>query len=162
MKDAVPINKYYCCLRDVFSLFSKKYFLISFILSFAVLTFSYLRLYHENLHHMACLIAYTFYSDATRWLWMNCNCSIALVIVVPESHCLCKPVLKCQTILRYTKVYSRLQFCKFQSWIFIGCNLRILLKGFCNGISLQFGAQHWIYLCTGDPYYGLYTTLLIS
>ena len=57
MKDAVPINKYYCCLRGVFSLFSKKYFLISFISSHVLL----LGLYHENLQHTtACL--YLLYS----------------------------------------------------------------------------------------------------
>jgi hypothetical protein len=72
-----------------------------------------LGLYHENLQHTI-RHAYIFYSAATRWLWMNCtgSGSIALVIVVPESHCVYKPVLKCQTILRYTNLYSRLQSSK--------------------------------------------------
>ncbi len=124
--------------------------IFSFLLS--VLTFSYWDCITKTFNTLRHAYIFCFLTAATRWLWMNCNGSgsIALVIVQFLSLIaftnLCWK--KCQTILRYTKVCmycSRLQSCKFQSWTFIGCNLRILLEGFCNGISLQFGAQHWIY-----------------
>jgi hypothetical protein len=62
MKDAVPINKYYCCLRDVFSLFSKKIFSNFFYLklfSSHVLLFGTVSR-KPSTHYTACL--YLLYS----------------------------------------------------------------------------------------------------